>query len=175
MKVIEKAGEFVKNRKWAVFMTVCGTAGMLLIMLSSLLPDKSSEVTVSKNSIRSMDNTGEYRSFTEKRLEDFIGNIDGAGIVKVYVTVGSGERYIYAREGRTSRNEGRNEEEEKYVMIGNGREQNALIETIEEPRITGAVILCSGGDSAAVRERVYKSVSAALDLPTARIYVTKLR
>ena len=175
MKLTEKVRELLKNRKWAVFMTVCGTAGMLLIMLSSLMHDKEAAVPVAESSRYSPDSTDMYCSRTEKRLEDFIGSIEGAGSVRVYITVGSTERYVYAREGRTSRNENKTEEEEKYVMIGSGSVRNALIETVEDPEITGAVILCSGGDSAAVRERIYRTVSAALDLPTARIYVTKLR
>jgi len=37
------------------------------------------------------------------------------------------------------------------------------------------VVLCSGADSAAVREKVYHAAAAALDLPTAKIYVAKLK
>ena len=76
---------------------------------------------------------------------------------------------------KESKNDNKTEEEEKYVIIGSGSEKKALIESVEVPKITGAVILCSGGESAYVREQLYKAVSAALDLPTARIYVTKLR
>ena len=60
------------------------------------------------------------------------------------------------------------------MIIGGGNEKNALIETIETPEITGAVIACTGCDSPTVRERIYKAVAAALGIPTGKIYVTKL-
>jgi stage III sporulation protein AG len=49
------------------------------------------------------------------------------------------------------------------------------VETIEAPEITGAVIVCGGGGDAAVREQIYKAASAALGIPTAKIYVAKIR
>ena len=36
MEIAEKLRELIKGRKWAVFMTICGIAGLLLIMISSL-------------------------------------------------------------------------------------------------------------------------------------------
>ena len=175
MELIEKVKELVKNRNWAVFMTVCGLAGLLLIMISALLPDKSVKEKSKTASPHKLSEVQDYCRQTEKSLEDFLESIDGAGEVKAYITAESSERYVYATEGRRSRADNKTEEEEKYVMIGSGSEKNALIESVEIPKVTGAVILCSGGDSASVREKLYSAVSAALDLPTARIYVTKLR
>ena len=173
MERYEKLRELLKDRKWAVIMTVCGVLGLLLIMLSSLVPTDRKEIKAEKES--SVTEPSEYRSMTEKRLESFLSSIEGAGEVKVYLTVGSGERYIYASEGRTSRGESKTEEERKYVIIAEGGEKNALVETVEVPEITGAVIACDGGDSAAVRERMYKSAAAALGISTSKIFVTKLR
>ena len=174
MEVIEKIRELLKNRKWAVFMTVCGTAGLLLIMISSLLPDKKAAPAV-KAERQSVCDTAAYCMDTEKRLEAFLSEIEGAGEVKVYITVGSEQRYVYATEGRHSRSDNKTEEEEKYVIVGGGSEKNALIETVEAPEITGAVIVCGGGGDAAVREQIYKAASAALGIPTAKINVAKIR
>lgn len=175
MEMAEKLRELIKGRKWAVFMTICGTAGLLLIMISSLLPDNISERKENTDNYSSIVDFGKYCTDTEKRLEGFLADIDGAGKVRVYLTVGSDERYVYATEGRYSRGENKTEEEERYVIIGGGSDKNALVETIRAPEITGAVIACEGGESAQVRESIYKAVSAALDIPTSKIYVTKLR
>ena len=171
MEMKEKVKELVKKRNWAVFMTVCGIAGLLLIMISSLLPDKKKSERDPPNKLSEVQ---DYCRVTEKSLEDFLESLDGAGEVKAYITAESSERYVYATEGRHSKSENKMEEEEKYVIIGSGSEKNALIESVEIPKVTGAVILCRGGENAYVREQLYKAVSAALDLPTARIYVTKL-
>lgn len=169
----KKVREMVKERKWAVFMTVCGVTGMLLIMISSLVPDRDNinESQAAENHIKVED----YSLTLERRLSDFLCKIDGAGEVRVYISIGSSERYVYATEGRQSRSDNKSDEEEKYVIIGSGSERNALIETVENPKITGAVVLCSGGDSSVVCERIYNAVSAVLNLPIGRIYVSKLR
>jgi stage III sporulation protein AG len=173
MEVIKEAKELLKNRKWAVLMTVCGIAGLLLIMISSLLPDKKPAAVCTEQ--QSVYDSSDYCKDTEKRLADLLREIEGAGEVKVYLTVGSEQRYVYATEGRQSRSDNKTEEEEKYVIVGGGSEKNALVETIEAPKITGAVIVCGGGGDAAVREQIYKAASAALGIPTAKIYVAKIR
>lgn len=175
MEIAEKVRELLKQRKWAVFMTVCGAAGLLLIMISSLLPDKKQEnVKPSENGISFAEND-ELRCDTEKRLGELLSSIDGAGNVKVYLSFGSCQRYIYASEGRRSRSGDKTEEEDKYVMVGSGSEKSPLVETVEKPEVTGAVIVCDGGDSPSVREKMYKAASAALGISTAKIYVAKLR
>ena len=60
-------------------------------------------------------------------------------------------------------------------MQPRAEEANLKIETVETPAITGAVIACSGFDSPAVQEQIYRAVSAALGIPTGKIYVTKLK
>ena len=60
-------------------------------------------------------------------------------------------------------------------MIGTNGSKSALIETVNSPEITGAVIACTGADSPLVQEAVYKAVSTALGVSTGKVYVTKLR
>lgn len=175
MEIAEKLRELIKGRKWAVFTSICGAAGLLLIMISSLLHDDTPKKNdVSDRCIGAVD-IEKYCDDTEHRLESFLAEIEGAGEVRVYLTVGSDERYVYATEGRYSRGDNKTEEEERYVIVGGGSEKNALVETVRSPEITGAVVACEGGESAQIRENMYKAVSAALDIPTSRIYVTKLR
>lgn len=174
MKITEKIRDMPVKKRMTAAMTICGLTGLSLIFLSSLMPDnKIRDDTVSDN-ISVLEKAADYRGETEKRLGEFLSSIDGAGEVKVYLTVGSDEKYVYASEGRRISSDNRTEEENKYVMIGSGNEKNALVETVETPEISGAVIACTGGGSPAVCERIYKAVSAALDIPSNKIYVTIL-
>ena len=61
------------------------------------------------------------------------------------------------------------------MMIGSGNEKSALVETIQTPVITGAVVACGGFDSPSVQEQIYRATSTALGIPTGQIYVTKLK
>lgn len=173
MDILDKLKGMTSSKNFSSAIAALGTAGLLLILLSSLIPEKRENTPkVSSGEILSEAET--YCSDTEKRLAEFLSGIDGAGKVRVYLAVGSNERYIYASEEKCSRSDGRVEEEEKYVMTGSGSEKNALVETVRTPEICSAVIAASGCDSAAVKERLHKAAAAALDIPTGKVYVTKL-
>ncbi len=175
MEIAEKIRNMSKDKRMLTAVTILGIAGLVLIMISSLVPEKKKTDELEYKAVEEILSAEDYRSATEKRLEEFLGSIDGAGDVIVYLTVGSDERYVYATEGRRSKSENKTEEERKYVMIGSGSDKSALVETVETPAITGAVIACSGFDSPAVQEQIYRAVSAALGIPTGKIYVTKLK
>lgn len=166
MPLIDK----LKENK-TVLITAFGAVGLLLIMISTVLPDKEHSVPPAEIS-ETADNES-YRTETESRLKEFLEKIDGAGDVEVYLTVGSSEKYVYASEGKKVKTDNKTEEENKYVIFGS--EKEPLIETVKTPEITGAVIACTGGGSPVVEERIYKAVSSALDIPTSKIYVTKMK
>ena len=174
MKITEKIINMKGDRKMMTAAVILGAAGLLLIMISSLIPEKKADDKAAKEKTVSVVSEAEsYCDETEKRLESFLENIRGAENVKVYLTVGSGERYVYASEGRKSKAENKTEEEKKYVIIGGGSEKSALIETVRTPVIEGAVVIFSGNGDAAVKEKLYHAVSAALGIPTGKIYVAE--
>ncbi len=164
------------DKKALTAVTVLGAAGLCLVMLSPLLPtDSKDKEDESEGADEASVTAQDYYAEAEERLTDFLKNIEGVGEVQVYITVSGDEEYVYATEGKTSISENKTEEEHQYVMIGESGSKSALVETVNSPEIVGAVIACTGCDSAAVQEEIYKTVSTALDLPTSKIYVTKLR
>jgi len=175
MKAVKILEKLLGSKRSAAVVMLLGTAGLLLIMITSFLPDKKQQPTQETSTSPVSAASACYCRSTEQKLREFLRHIDGAGEVEVYLTVGSGERYIYASEGKRSTSENRTEEEKKYVMTGGSSTRGPLIETVETPEITGAVIVCTGCGSPAVEERIYKAASAALGIPTAKIYVTKMR
>ncbi len=172
MEVTDRIKKFFGKEKNTKLAVILGAAGMFLILLSSVIPDKERPVNIKEENVPQF--SEDYRSDTEKELREFLKQIEGAGDVRVYITVGSSERYVYAAEGKKSRTEERSEEEEKYVIIGGENGKTPVIQRVELPEITGAAVICTGGDIPEVRERIYRTVSAALGLPTGKIYVTKL-
>lgn len=160
--------------KKAAAVTILGMAGLFLVMLSSILPDKKQTEAPDAAEFQTY-TAEEYCRSTEKRLEEFLKNIEGAGDVEVYLTVGTTERYVYAAEEKKTMSENKTEREAKYVIVGGGGEREPLIETVEVPEITGAVVVCKGCGDPAVQERIYRAASAALGIPTGKIYVTKMK
>ncbi|MDE6833955.1 MAG: hypothetical protein K2J39_06915 [Ruminococcus sp.] len=174
MGVAEKFRNLPKDKKLLVVMMFLGIAGLIFIMLSDTVPD-SKETEKGYSLEDGICNAETFRIDTEKRLEEFLSNIEGAGDVKVCITVATDQRYVYATEGKRNQSGNTTEEEKKYVIIGNGSEKTALVETVQPPAITGAVVACSGYDSPAVQEQIYKATSAVLGISTGKIYVTKLK
>lgn len=175
MAITELLRQLKSDKKRFAAIIILGAAGLLLIMLSSFFPDeeKSEDSKAEKN--MSAVSSEDYCHETEQKLTEFLENIEGVGKAEVYLTVKGEETYVYATEGKTSVSENKREEEHKYVMIGSSSDKTALVETVCPPQISGAVIACTGCDNPAVQEKVYKAVSAALGIPTAWIYVTKLK
>ena len=52
------------------------------------------------------------------------------------------------------------------------KNEEALVRKINAPSITGVVAVCEGGDSDRVREEIYRTITAALGIPSNRVYVT---
>lgn len=175
MAIRDLIDELKKDKKRFMLLKVLLTLGICLIAASYLFSGrdnkKASEESTSAQSLT----VAEYRIETERRLTDFLKDIEGVGEVRVYLTFDAQEEYVYAREGKTSVSENKKEEEFKYVMIGGSSDKTALVETVRLPQVSGAVIACSGSGDPAVCGTVYKAASAALGIPTGCIYVTKLR
>ena len=173
MEIYEKLKNIVKEKKTTA-VVILGLAGLVLIMISSFDTGKNTADSKDTKPVSEEITAESYCRETEKRLEDFLENIDGAGDVKVYLSVGTGEKYVYAVEKNSKSSENQKEEDIKYVIVG-GCEKSALVETVRTPEITGAVIACTGCGSPAVQERIYKAVSSALGLPTSKIFVTQMK
>jgi stage III sporulation protein AG len=110
-----------------------------------------------------------YAEVLEERLLRIVSEIEGVGDAEILVTVGSTERYIYAKEGKTSNSGSQNE----IVIIDSGGGDAALTESVTRPEVTGVVIVCEGGDDARVAEKVVMAVKTALGIGASKIYVTE--
>ena len=102
----------------------------------------------------------------ESRLESILSRIDGAGEVKVLLTEDRGGEVFYQTEG----------DDGKTVLIsGTDRSESGLVRTTQPPSYRGAVVVCRGADSAAVRLAVVEAVANATGLGTDRITVLKMK
>ena len=73
---------------------IAGIVGILLIWLSSFLPERKGTSTAKEKS----KTADEFIADTEQKLVDIIGSIEGAGKCRVMVTLENGVEYIYAVE-----------------------------------------------------------------------------
>jgi catechol 2,3-dioxygenase-like lactoylglutathione lyase family enzyme len=88
----------------------------------------------------------------------------------------TGERVEYQTDVQASSDGAQSSESRKTVILSEGSSYDkAAVAATTYPRFQGALIVCEGADSAAVRLRLLEAVSAVTGLSTDRITVVKMR
>lgn len=105
-------------------------------------------------------------------LEMLVSAISGDPDPVVALTFTQSESYDYAYEEKTS--SGSSERRVALYEDGEGHDRG-ILKTAYPPRVAGVAVVCTDGDSVAVRSRVIEAVSTALQLSTDKVYVTAKR
>ena len=106
----------------------------------------------------------------EQRMEEVLGKIDGVGKLRLMLTLQSGTRLTLAED--TQRDQDRTQRETVTLNRGSGN-QEIVITNRFYPVYQGAVVVCQGADSSAVRLAITETVQALTGLPSDRIRVAK--
>lgn len=164
---IKRKTSGIKDLKKLVLL---GTAGMMLILLSAFIPDNKKEKKQEEKY-----QVSDYAEYLERQVEHILGEIDGVGNVSVMLTVSGTEEYVYAQENRESLSSGSDssssQNENNYIFEQKDGDKTALVRKVINPDVSGVVVVCDGGNSSSVREKIYEAVSVALGVPANRIFV----
>ncbi len=111
---------------------------------------------------------------TERKLSAALSQVDGAGQVSVMLTVRGSARQVLAQDGKTTRKEGASEQTAETVVVskGSGTQEPVLVEQVY-PQFQGALVVCTGGESAQVRLKLVEAVSALTGLGADQISICK--
>ena len=145
--------------KYKYLLLVC------LVGLVLLLWPKGTDTKETNRTVSNTENADQVAAL-ERQMEDLFSSISGVGQVKVLLTEEQGGEVFYQTEG----------EDEKTVLVnGSDRSESGLVRTTRPPAYRGAVVVCKGADSAAVRLAVVEAVANATGLGTDRITVLKMK
>lgn len=176
--IINKLKTTDKNTK-NKFLIVFGLIGIMLIFIPSMFPKTSNQ---SNNHSAKLE-LSEYSMGLKTELENTISNIEGAGKAEVFLTFECGYEYIYAKTDKktadkkesTKSNEHIADEkssgEEEYIIIKTENGEEPLVVTEIEPKVKGVVIVCKGGESEMVTNRIKNAVSVCLGISKSKICV----
>ena len=159
-ETVKKIAEKIKEYKYVAIVVVFG-------VLLMLIPGKTETAETGTD--------GEpYFSLEEqeKRLEDMLERIDGAGKVKVMLTLKTSTEQVLAGD-EDADSDGDVRRETVIVSSGSGK-QGAVTVKYVYPVYMGAAIVAQGADSAAVRLAIIEMTSAATGLEADRISVMKM-
>lgn len=109
----------------------------------------------------------------ERRLEQVLGQIEGAGEVHAVLTLKSGSRQVLAQAVDRDGNGG-SSFAPVTVGRGAGSQEVVPLQTLA-PEYQGALIVCQGGGDPAVRLNVLQAVSALTGLGADKISICKSR
>ncbi len=166
----EKAAGFFKGKGGKV-VVIFGILGMGLILFSEIFSgnDKSVEKKMNDNVV--ITEYENYISDMENRLESILEKINGVGNAEVMITAAGSSEYVYAQNEKTQTDNDSTSKNGEYVIIGGNGDKKALVRKVDNPEIMGIVVICEGGDSNIVKEKVYSAVAAAFGIPSQKIFV----
>ena len=105
----------------------------------------------------------------ERKLEEALSQVDGAGNATVVLTVRAGPRQVLAQD-RDTDGGGGGSATTVTVGRGGGTEEVVPLQTFT-PDFRGALVICPGGGEAQVRLRLVEAVSAVTGLGSDRISI----
>lgn len=114
----------------------------------------------------------------ENKLIDVLSKVDGAGDVRVMVTVDGSPELIYANEqdktssSSTSGNSTSSTYSSPIIVNVNGS-SSALVMTEVLPAVKGVIVVSSGAGNVSTKLNLLKAVSTLLDISTDQITVLK--
>ena len=134
-----------------------------------LLPSGKEETAKNQQQTETFD-----RLAMQKEMESILRTIDGAGELKLMLTVESGTKQELAQDfSQSSDGTNRTEKKETIVLGAGSGTQEVIVTSSVYPRYIGAVIVCEGAGSAAVRLNIINAVSALTGLQSDQISVIK--
>lgn len=156
--------DMVSKYKYAAIVLLVGIALLLLPGKRSETAQLKEEPTITQNAMDS------------EALHEILQSIEGAGKVKVLLSVASGEKTVYQTDTDTSvTSDSSSTRTESVIVTDSQRVENGLIQQVNPPVYRGAVVVCQGADSASVRYAIIQAVSKITGLGTDSICVVKMK
>lgn len=170
----KKIREQLHSERGIRILVLLGTAGLGLILLSGLLPERNRESKTAENSVATEDAAAETQQYCrrmEEELSRILEQVEGVGTCRVLVNAAGTAETRYVQDAETDLAESRQQSQQKCVILSDSSGERALVQQIVSPEISGVVVVCSGASSSVVQERVSKAVQAVLSLSSSRICV----
>lgn len=170
---IQKFIDKIRQDKKLMIVLFVGFVGVVMLVFMS--PDSEPNPSTEKpetQTVSVISSTSDIEKMLEKKLENIISQVKGAGKVNAVVTVGSSGEYVYA-ENTKKENDSDSMSEDSEIVIyesQNGTDAGLVI-SIKSPEIIGVAIVCEGGESSVVKAEITKLVTSLFGIGSDRVYV----
>ncbi len=168
-KLLQFISEKTKLDKKAVVIILAGIVGVVMLVISELVPQN--EPAEAEPQPQAQTGYETYAEDTEKRLEEMISSIQGAGKTKVMITLECLDENVYAVEEKSNDSSYEN----SVVIVENDDGENGILLKVTQPKIRGVAVVCAGGASPTVRQSIIDTLTAVLDVSSARISIATMK
>ena len=146
---------------------------LIIGLVFILLPSKKTE-SQTGTSVQTVKESSE--TIELDALSDILKSIDGAGDVRVLLSIASGEETVYQTDSDISTSaDGGSTRIETVLINDSQRQQAGLVRQINPPVYLGAIVVCQGADNAVVRLAITQAISKITGLGTDNICVLKMK
>ncbi len=138
--------ELLRSEKAIKIIFAAGAALIVILAFGGLFGGSRSGNTVT--ALTAAEELAGYGRALEQRLTDILGEIEGVGELRVMVTLDTTEQTEY------------------------GRSADMRL-SVTAPRVRGVIVVCDGGDSVTVKEKVIAAVTGVFGINTLRVSVMR--
>lgn len=125
--------------------------------------------------------TESYIAENEKRLEEILSAVQGAGKVKTMITVDNRGEKVLAMDKKSENKDENDKEksaksikqEQTAIVYGTGNEEQPFVLKEKLPLPSGVLVVATGAGDESVRLEIYEAVRALYGISGHRIKVTK--
>ena len=158
----------IKNKKNVLIVSL-GFIGIFLIFISEIIPEKEKEIIKTP-----FDLPSGFELELEKRLEEAVSQISGAGKTDITITLDSSKEYFYAKNSSENIDDSETEKESELVILESAEGEEPIVLKTDEAKIRGVLVVCEGGNDPLVCEKILEAICALLDIPSNKVSVAKM-
>lgn len=158
----------IKNKKNVLIVSL-GFIGIFLIFISEIVPEREKEIVKTPSDFPSG-----FELELEKRLEEAVCQISGAGKTDITITLDSSKEYFYAKNSSENIDDSETEKESELVILEGAEGEEPIVLKTDEAKIRGVLVVCEGGNDPLVCEKILEAICALLDIPSNKVSVAKM-
>ena len=163
-KFLNKLKEALLKYKYALIILLIGISFLLI-------PERRVEQTQ-----RPEESTMETNYLSSESISAILQSVEGAGQVRVLLSVASGEEILYQADQDSSvSDDNHSTKTETVILMDTNRVESGLIKQINPPQYLGAIVVCQGADNPTVKLAITQAVSKIVGLSSDKICVLKMK
>ena len=151
-----------------IFKDSNSTSNKLNIMGSDDEKNKSSK---NNNETLNVSGSSSYVSELEQKLTNILSQISGISDVSVVITYSQDTKQNPIYNTKEEETQGKTTTEKNVAYNESGNSKTAIIESVEMPKIEGAIIVAKGANSVDIKSKIATAVANLTQVPVYKIQV----